>query len=202
MTNPDGYHEGSRRLQDRWDTRRLADRIHERVGRGAITDEDRAYIERMDMFFLATADAQGRPQCSYKGGAPGFVRVLDERTLAFPSYDGNGMYLSAGNVLVNPHVGLLFIDFRAERPSRLRVNGRASIDEGDPLLADYPHAQLVVRVGVDHVFPNCPRYIHRMELVERSRFVPEPGAEPPIPDWKRFDWACDVLPADDPARRG
>lgn len=200
MPDADAYHEDSRRLQDRWDTRRLADRIQERVGRDLMTGEDRAYIERMDMFFLATADAEGRPQCSYKGGAPGFVRVLDEGTLAFPSYDGNGMYLSMGNMLANPHVGMLFIDFRAERPSRLRVNGRASIDEGDPLSASYPHAQMVVRVSVDRVFPNCPRYIHRMELVERSRFVPVADAEPPIPDWKRFDWACDVLPADDPAR--
>ena len=133
------------------------------------------------MFFLATADAEGRPQCSYKGGAPGFVRVLDERTIAFPNYDGNGMYLSAGNLSVNPRVGLLFIDFVSARPSRLRVNGIASIDERDELLGHYPEAQFVVRVRATQVFPNCPRYIHRMQLVERSRFVPRgrspnPGA--------------------------
>jgi uncharacterized protein len=196
------YHEGARALQDRWDTRRLADRLHERLGREAIGDEDRAFIERMDMFFLATADAQGRPQCSYKGGAPGFVRVLDPTTLAFPSYDGNGMFLSLGNLAVNPQVGMLFIDFRAERPSRLRVSGTAAIDERDPLLGEYPQAQLVVRVSVDRVFPNCPRYIHRMELVERSRFLPAAGADPPVPDWKRAPWAADVLPSDDPAREG
>src|SRR5438132_14061761 len=152
------YHEGSRRLQDRFDTRRLADRIDEKLMRDTIDDDDRAFIERCDMFFLATADEQGHPQCSYKGGEPGFVRVLDERTIAFPSWDGNGMYLSAGNVLVNPHVGLLFIDF--ERRSRLRLNGIASIDEADPLLASYPATQLVVRVRATEVFPNCPRYIH------------------------------------------
>ena len=196
------YTDGARALQDRWDTRRLADRLHQRLGREVIDDADRAFIARMDMFFLATADAEGRPQCSYKGGAPGFVRVLDERTLAFPSYDGNGMFLSMGNLLANPHVGMLFIDFRAERPSRVRVNGTAAIDEGDPLLPSYPHAQFVVRVSVERVFPNCPRYIHRMELVERSRFVPNAGEEPPVPDWKRSTWACDVLPEDDPARSG
>jgi uncharacterized protein len=198
------YHDGSRRLQDRFDTRRLADRLDERfVQRGTIDSDDRAFIERLDMFFLATADADGRPQCSYKGGDPGFVRVLDERTVAFPNYDGNGMYLSMGNLLVNPRVGMLFVDFVSERPSRLRLNGVASVDEHDPLLESWPGAQFVVRVAVEQVFPNCPRYIHRMELVERSRFVPPAdGSAPPVPGWKRTDWACDVLPADDPARGG
>jgi predicted pyridoxine 5'-phosphate oxidase superfamily flavin-nucleotide-binding protein len=195
------YHDGSRRLQDRFDTRRLADRLDDRfVQRAAIDADDKAFIERMDMFFLATADADGRPQCSYKGGDPGFVRVLDEHTVAFPNYDGNGMYLSMGNVLVNQNVGMLFVDFTAERPSRLRLNGVARIDERDPLLGEWPGAQFVVRVEATQVFPNCPRYIHRMALVERSHYVPHSDAPPPVPSWKRTDWACDVLPADDPAR--
>jgi predicted pyridoxine 5'-phosphate oxidase superfamily flavin-nucleotide-binding protein len=200
MSSP--YHEGCRSLQDRFDTRRLADRIDEKfLARPTIDVDDRAFIERADMFFLATADADGRPQCSYKGGAPGFVRVLDERTVAFPSYDGNGMYLSTGNVLQNPHVGMLFIDFVSARPSRLRLNGTASIDERDELIDHYPGAQLVVRVRAAHVFPNCPRYIHRMKLVEQSRFVPRADRTTPVPDWKRANWACDVLPESDPARR-
>jgi len=161
---------------------------------------DRALIERVPMFFLATADADGHPQCSYKGGEPGFVRVLDERTVAFPNYDGNGMYLSMGNLLVNPHVGMLFIDFFSARPSRVRLNGVAGVDEHDELIDGYPGAQFVVRVRASQVFPNCPRYIHRLALVEPSRFVPRAGLKPPIPDWKRSGWACDVLPADDPAR--
>jgi uncharacterized protein len=193
------YHEGARELQDRFDTRRLADRIEEVKVHASITAEDRAFIERMDMFFLATADADGRPQCSYKGGDPGFVTVVDEHTIAFPNYDGNGMYLSTGNVRVNPHVGLLFIDFDGRPPRRLRLNGVASIEPGDPLLARFPGAQFVVRVRALQVFPNCPRYIHRMELVERSRFVPRPAEQTPVPEWKRSDWARDVLPADDPA---
>jgi predicted pyridoxine 5'-phosphate oxidase superfamily flavin-nucleotide-binding protein len=197
----DIYHQGSRELQDRFDTRRLADRLQERfLSDARIGPEDRAFIERMDMFFLATADPQGLPQCSYKGGAPGFVRVLDEQTIAFPNYDGNGMYLSTGNLALNPHVGMLFIDFVSARPSRLRLNGVASLDEGDELRESYPGAQFVVRVRATEVFPNCPRYIHRMALVERSRFVPKTGVDAPVPDWKRTDWACDVLPAGDPAR--
>jgi predicted pyridoxine 5'-phosphate oxidase superfamily flavin-nucleotide-binding protein len=195
------YHEGSRRWQDRFDTRRLADRLDERfVQRRAIGPDDREFIERLDMFFLATADGDGRPQCSYKGGDPGFVRVLDERTVAFPNYDGNGMYLSMGNLLVNPQVGMLFIDFVSERPSRLRLNGVASVDENDALMSDYPEAQFIVRVSVEQVFPNCPRYIHRMALVQRSRFVPRTDCATPVPDCKRTDWANDVLPEGDPAQ--
>ncbi len=192
------YHDGNLKLQDRFDTRRLADRLEEKTVRDHIRDDDRTFIEARDMFFLATADADGKPQCSYKGGDPGFVRVLDEHTIAFPSYDGNGMYLSMGNALVNPKVGLLFVDFEGRR--RLRLNGVASVDENDPLRADYPEAQFVVRVRATEVFPNCPRYIHKLELVERSRFVPQPGCATPIPAWKQRDAFRDALPVNDPAR--
>ena len=193
-----GFHDGSRELQDRFDTRALADRIDDLLVGDTIGDGDRAFIEARDMFFLATADAQGRPNCSYKGGDPGFVRVLDQHTIAFPNYDGNGMYLSMGNVLVHPDVGMLFIDF--EQGNRMRLEGTASIDPDDPLLADYPEAQFVVRVRARKVYPNCPRYIHRYQLVQRSRFVPAADCLTPVPDWKRNDWAADVLPANDPAR--
>ncbi|MET0740120.1 MAG: pyridoxamine 5'-phosphate oxidase family protein [Candidatus Nanopelagicales bacterium] len=194
---PSGFHDGSRVLQDRFDTRRLADRIDEQLVHDVIDEHDRTFIEARDMFFLATADAQGRPTCSYKGGAPGFVQVLDEHSLAFPSYDGNGMYLSAGNLLVNPEVGMLFIDF--EKGHRMRLDGTASIDIDDPLLGQWPEAQFVVRVRARSVYPNCPRYIHQYALVKRSRFVPEPQALTPVPEWKRADWAVDVLPAADRA---
>jgi len=191
------YHDGNRRLQDRFDTRRLADRIEERLLRATFTDEDRAFVESRDMFFLATADEHGMPQCSYKGGDPGFVQIVDENTLAFPSYDGNGTYFSLGNLLVNPQVGMLFIDF--QRPRRLRVNGVAALHEDDPLLPAYPEAQLIVRVQATEILPNCSRYVHRLELVERSRFVPHQNVETPIPDWKRREWSHDALPSGDPA---
>jgi hypothetical protein len=191
------FNSGSRGYQDRFDTRRLADRIDERLVRDTIDADDKAFIERCDMLFLATADGHGRPNCSYKGGDPGFARVVDERTVAFPSYDGNGMYLSAGNLLVNPHVGLLFINFEERR--RLRLNGIASFHDDDPLLQEYPGAQLIIRVRAEQVFPNCPRYIHEYRLVQRSRFVPRDGEATPIPRWKRADWSHDALPAGDPA---
>ena len=193
------YHSGSRALQDRFDTRRLADRVEEQLVKDHVSSEDADFIQRLPMFFLATADEHGQPQCSYKGGAPGFVRVVDPRTLAFPSYDGNGMYLSLGNVAKNPRVGLLFIDFEGQQ--RLRLSGIATMQDSDPLLEEYPGAQLIVRVAVSQVFPNCPRYVHKMQLVESSSFVPKAGCEAPVPDWKRRSWSHDVLPAGDPAKK-
>jgi len=191
------YHDGSRRLQDRFETRRLADRLERVIAHDVFTDDDRAFIETRPMFFLATADAEGRPDCSYKGGRPGFVRVVGPGTVAFPSYDGNGMFKSLGNILVNPHVGLLFVDF--EHPKRLRVNGRASVHEDDPLLAEFVGAQLVVRVQVEAAFPNCPRYIHRMQVVEESPYAPCEGHTPPVPEWKTRPMFREVLPPTDPA---
>ncbi len=186
------YGESHRKLQREFDTERLADRIEERLFHEAITADDKAFIERMDMFFLATADAEGRPNCSYKGGDPGFIRVLDPQTLAFPNYDGNGMYLSMGNTLANPEVGLLFIDF--EKQKRMRLNGTARIEPAGSVEPAYPEAQFVVKVNVRQVFPNCPRYIHKMQLVERSQFVPHAAVATPVPGWKNAEWAADVLP--------
>ena len=192
------YEDSHRGLQRQFDTERLADRIEQRLFRSALTDEDRAFIERLDLFFLATVNSRGEPSCSYKGGDPGFVRVLDSRTLAFPCYDGNGMYLSMGNVVASGHVGMLFIDLTS--PKRLRVNGTARIEPPESVEPRFPQAQLVVVVAIREVFPNCPRYIHKYTLVERSEFVPREGTAPPIPRWKQMDWARDVLPHNDPAR--
>lgn len=188
-----------RALQDAFDTRRIADRITELLVHDVVDDGARAFIESRDMMFLSTVDATGQPTCSYKGGDPGFVKVVDERTLAFPSYDGNGMFLTLGNLAATAKVGILFLDL--EHPSRLRVHGTATCSLDDPLLPAWPGAQLVVRVRVTEVFPNCPRYLHRMRLVERSPFVPRGEAPPPVPDWKRAEWANDALATTDPARR-
>ncbi len=189
------YNGGSRLLQDRFDTRRLADRMQHRL---AFSDDDRAFIEKSSFFFLATVDADGSPDCSYKGGMPGFVRVVEQDTLAFPNYDGNGQYRSLGNVQMNDQVAMLFIDF--ENPGRRRVNGTASLHFDDPLLAEYPGAQLIVRVKATEIFNNCPRYVHKMKVIEQSPFVPACDYEVPIPDWKRNPEYQAALPANDPAR--
>ena len=149
------YHDGNRELQEQFSSTRLADRLVERLWRNRFKDDDKTFIESASFFFLATADADGRPDCSFKGGPPGFVTVTAPDLLVFPDYDGNGMFKSLGNILVNPKVGLLFIDF--ESPNRVRVNGTASIAANDPLTADFPGAVQVVRVRADRSFPNCPR---------------------------------------------
>jgi predicted pyridoxine 5'-phosphate oxidase superfamily flavin-nucleotide-binding protein len=192
------YSATSRALQDRFDTRRLADRLAEVKVHNTITPDDRAFIERLDMFFLASVDDEGQPTCSYKGGDPGFVTVIDDTTLAFPNYDGNGMYLSMGNVAATNGVGLLFIDFEQQR--RMRIDGVAYLVDDHPLLAKYSEAQFLVVVKARRVYPNCPRYIHKYQLVERSSFVPHAGRPTPVPGWKQTPWASDVLPANDPAR--
>lgn len=189
------FHDKQRALQDKFDTRKLSDRFQETIIQPVINPEDQAYIADKNMFFLATVDDQGQANCSYKGGPRGFVRVLDEKTLAFPIYDGNGMYMSAGNVLANPNIGMLFIDF--EQQTRVRVNGIASIDFSDPLMAEFPEAQMIVRVAVRETFPNCQRYIHKMQLLEESSYVPKAACTTPAAPWKSLALVADVLPARD-----
>jgi uncharacterized protein len=192
------FSEPHRSLQDAFGTRGLADRIEELACATAFDELATGFIQGCDMFFLATVDPQGRPTVSYKGGAPGFVQVLDDTTLAFPSYDGNGMYLSMGNLSHTPEVGLLFISF--EKPHRIRVQGRASLSREPADLARFPGAELVVRVGLSELWQNCPRYIHRYRKEQPSRYVPDAAGDAPLAEWKRIDLVQDVLPAQDVAR--
>lgn len=192
------YGPNHRDLQDRFDTRRLADNVERRVVEPAISDFHRGFIEARDMFWLATVDHRGRPTVSYKGGDPGFVRMLDDTTLAFPSFDGNGMFYSMGNIAGNDQVGLLFTDF--ETPYRLRIQGTATIDDNDPLLDQVYEAQLIVRVAVTEVFRNCPRYVHRYDKVADSRYVPREGEDTPLAGWKRAKEIQPDLPAKDQGR--
>jgi len=192
MADKPMYHAGSRVIQDRFDSRRIADRLEQVTVHAQLSEWDVHFIEHASMFFLATADADGWPDCSYKGGLPGFVEVLDDRTLAFPSYDGNGMFRSLGNIAITAKVGMLFIDF--ENPSRIRINGTATVHFDGDLLERFDGAQAVVRVDVERVFPNCPRYIHRMQLLEHSVYAPAPGHVPPEPDWKQSPDFRDALP--------
>ncbi len=195
------FHDGNRRLQDQFDSRRISDRLVEKLTHFAFSDQDRAFIEQSAFFFLATADAEGRPDCSHKGGVPGFVRVLGSDELAFPDYDGNGMFKSLGNILVNPGVGMLFIDM-GEKPKRLRVNGTATVTRDDPLMQRFAGAQLLVRVRATAIFPNCPRYIVTPGAPEPSKYTPRPGYEPPEPTWKTFDDYKDYIHPRQPTPRG
>ena len=192
------YHSGSQGWQKVFGTKGLADRQVDLLYHDEVTAEEKKFIESRDMFFIATADDQGRPTCSYKGGPVGFVRVLDDRTIAFPDYDGNGMFLTVGNIDLNNEVGLLFIDF--ESPHRLRVHGVATVSNDVKLIEEFEGAQLVVRIQITEMFINCSRYIQHYKKVETSRFTPEPGKESPVPDWKYLEEVQDVLPLKDKAR--
>lgn len=186
-----------RDLQDHFESRKMADRIEQVAAQTGIDEAAKAFIESRDMFFLATVDHQGRPTVSYKGGDPGFVKVLNPAEIAFPSYDGNGMYLSMGNINAHPEIGMLFIAF--DRPFRLRLQGRAEIVMDGPEVALFEEAQLAVRVTVSDVWMNCPRYVHRYEKVVPSRYVPRAGAETPLCEWKRIEGFEDVLRPDETA---
>jgi uncharacterized protein len=200
MTDSIMFHEGNRRLQDQFESRRISDRL-ESFARTQFTPDDRVFIESASYFFLATADAEGRPDCSFKGGLPGFVTVTGPSELAFPDYDGNGMFKSLGNILVNAEIGMLFIAMHG-RPQRLRINGAATASPDDPLLAKTVGAQLMVRVNARVIFPNCPRYIPDMDLVDPSVYAPRPGVEPPEPAWKDFDSFRDCIHPRQPTFKG
>jgi predicted pyridoxine 5'-phosphate oxidase superfamily flavin-nucleotide-binding protein len=192
------YGEAHRTLQDEFGTRNLADRVEQFICKTAFDEESQGFIESMDMFFLATVDPQGWPTVSYKGGDPGFVKIVDPTTLVFPSYDGNGMFLSMGNVDQHPQIGMLFISF--ERPHRLRVQGSATISRDDPMMVHYKEADFIVRVQLSTLWQNCPRYVHRYQKVNPSRYVPRSDCETPLAEWKRIDMLQDVIPARDTAR--
>lgn len=187
------YHAGNRELQDRFGSTRLADRLVEHLWRDRFKDEDKAFIEGVAFFFIATADGEGRPDCSFKGGPPGFVSVLAPDLLVFPDYDGNGMFKSLGNIKANQNVGLLFIAM-GDKPKRLRVNGKATLHFDDPLMKDMPGAQILVRVVPEHIFPNCPRYIPDLGSGVLSEYLPAEGIAPKEPAWKGFDAFRDVVP--------
>jgi hypothetical protein len=187
------YHSGNRELQGRFGSTALADRLVEKLHRTRFSDADRTFIESLPFFFLASADADGRPECSFKGGAPGFVRVIADDMLVFPDYDGNGMFKSLGNIRINPQVGMLFIAMGAN-PKRLRVNGAASVVFDDPLQLEFEGAQALVRIVPRDIFPNCPRYIPNLTTGEQSPYIPCANESRKEPAWKNFDDFREVVP--------
>lgn len=189
------YSNEHRALQEKFGTTKMADRIAELASHVEFNDDAKGFIEHSEMFFLTTINDKGEPTVSYKGGDMAFVKVLDSKTLIFPSYDGNGMFLSMGNIKGNANIGMLFISF--EMPHRIRVQGTASISQEPTLLAHYKEADFVVTVKLSELWQNCPRYIPKYEKVRNSRYVPRAECETPLAEWKRVDLLQDVLtPAD------
>ena len=192
------YGEQHRLLQAEFGTTQLADRVEAIACKTEFDADAKGFIEHQDMFFLSSIDHQGRPTVSYKGGDAGFVKVIDANTLMFPSYDGNGMFFSIGNISTNPQVGLLFISF--EKPHRIRVQGTASLSREPALLSHYKEAEFVVVVKLSELWQNCPRYVHQMEKVRESRYVPRAACETPVAEWKRIDLMQDVILEKDKAK--
>lgn len=187
------FHEGNRALQAEFGSMALADRLVERLRHSAFTDEDKAFIESAEYFFLATANPDAQPDCSFKGGPVGFVRVVSPEELVWPDYDGNGMFKSLGNIASNPSVGMLFIRM-GETPKRLRANGHAEVVVDDPLIPEFPGAQAIVRFTPVDIFPNCPRYIPDPAAAKASPYIPHAGEAPVEPKWKAIDMFRDVVP--------
>lgn len=187
------FHNGNRELQSMFGSAALADRLVERLRRSEFTDSDKTFIESLEFFFLATSNPVGQPDCSFKGGPPGFARVVRPDLLVWPDYDGNGMFKSLGNIAINPSVGLLFMRM-GDTPSRLRANGRAEIVFDDPLMAEFAGAQALIRFTPIDIFPNCPRYIPDPAAAEPSPYIPHAGEPPVEPKWKAMDMFKDVVP--------
>ena len=192
------YGDNHRSLQEQFETLRLADAIEHVAMETEVVGPHKAFIESRDMFFLSTVDHNNRPTVSYKGGDPGFVKVVDDNTVVFPSYDGNGMFLSMGNIKGNPNIGMLFISF--EVPHRLRLQGEATLHDDDPAMDLYKEADLIVRVNVSEIFVNCPRYVHKYQKVDPSKYVPRTECATPLAGWKHIDKIQEVLPARDQGR--
>lgn len=192
------YGDEHRELQDRFDSRALADTLEAVTVVPVVDEAAKAFIESRSYFFLSTVDGDGQPTVSYKGGAPGFVRVVDDTTLVFPSYDGNGMYLSMGNIAGQGRIGLLFIDF--ETPHRIRIHADAELVTDGPLLDSYPGADLVVQATVSQSFVNCGRYIPKRAVPEATHHLPDADGNVPLATWKRIDLLQDVLPGRDQGR--
>lgn len=185
------YSAEHRALQEEFNTTKLADLLDNGWIHEKISEDEKNFISSRDMFFLSTVDPHGMPTVSYKGGPTGFVKVLDESTLVFPGFDGNGMFYSVGNIEAQHKVGMLFIDF--ETPHRVRVQGTAKLIREHELMADYTEAKYLIMITVTKIWVNCPRYIHKYKKIDQSKYVPESCKVTPIPTWKRLDIVQDAI---------
>ena len=189
------YSQEQRKLQSDFGTEKLAEKLVNMIVKSTLDERERAFLESREMFFLSTVDKEGRPTVSFKGGSAGFLKAIDEKTIVFPSYDGNGMFLSMGNISATNQVGLLLIDF--ETPHRMRIQGKATANQSDPLLEEFPGANLIVRVEIEKTWINCPRYIPTYKKIASSKYIPRTDGSAPIAAWKKIQEVKEVLPPAD-----
>jgi predicted pyridoxine 5'-phosphate oxidase superfamily flavin-nucleotide-binding protein len=166
MQTEDYFHTGEVLAQEKWNTSATWDAARRKeLLWDHIPEPFQQRFEQAPYFFLATSDRQGRCDCSFKGGGQGLIKLIDEKTFAFPDFDGNGAFMSIGNILVNPYVGCLFLDFMDG--ARLRVNGHAEIHERD-ITGPFPDATRVILIHIEQVIPNCNKHIPLMQPVNLS----------------------------------
>ena len=169
---------GEHALQCAYGTQDRADRFYADQVRDRLLPAMVEFVARMEMVFVSTSDASGECDASLRAGPPGFVAVLDDRTIAYPEYRGNGVHASLGNIAENPHVGILMIDFEQDRIG-LHVNGVAYIVADDDLRAAHPdlpqdtargrRAERWVVVEVEEAYVHCRKHIPQMQRVTRRR---------------------------------
>ncbi len=188
----DFYGEQQRALQDEFQSRPLADRLEKLIVKTTMDADVQSFVSGRDLVTLSTVDEQGFPTVSHKGGDVGFVKIVDDKTLLVPCYDGNGMWLSAGNVQGQSQVGLLFIDL--ENPHRVRMQGYAQLRRDKSVLDLWPEVALAIEVKIEKLWINCPRYIHRYQRIETSAHVPRTGHVTEPADWKSHEAIGDVVP--------
>ena len=152
-------------IQSRKGSRNAYSRMEASDGwKTTISSELAAFIAKQSSFFIATANAAGQPYIQHRGGPPGFLKVLDESTLAFADFNGNRQYITAGNLQDNPKVHLFLIDYSTQQ--RVKVWGTAMIVENEPELInrlmpqDYKaRSEQAILIRVDTWDANCPQHI-------------------------------------------
>jgi predicted pyridoxine 5'-phosphate oxidase superfamily flavin-nucleotide-binding protein len=169
---------GEHQLQREFGTAERADDFYRRQVRPHLTAQMRQFIGRQTMVFLASADSGGACDASFRAGPPGFVQVLDDHTLAYPEYKGNGVLASAGNITENPHLGLLFMDFTHDHIG-LHVNGTAHLRRDDQLRLAHPQlpvetapgrrVEFWIHLSVDEAYIHCSKHIPHLEPAPRPR---------------------------------
>jgi len=169
--------QGERELQRAWGTDERAKRFYDRQVTDHLTEKMQALISRQEMVFVATADARGNCDCSPRFGAAGFVEILGPKQIAYPEFRGNGVFASLGNIVENPHIGLVFVDF-LETTVGLHVNGSARIcpvEEAPAMLSSHAYSgsnsktllERWILIEVEEAYIHCSKHVPRLTRAEK-----------------------------------
>ena len=168
---------GEHNLQKKFETEKRALAFYNSQLLNHLNPEMRQFISEQEMVFISTSDSKGECDASFRAGDAGFVTVLDEKTLIFPEYRGNGVLASMGNISENPHIGMFFVDFY-QNSIGLHVNGKAEILSNEEFKADPDLSRKIelspkklgsrkpiswVKVDVEEAYIHCSKHIPLMQ---------------------------------------